>query len=66
MPITAVRCFQVSGPADLPPMEERQLQMLDIYPEFAARGVGLARTTRLTATYVQIDTDDGPSGYISV
>ena len=35
MKISAVRCFQVSGPAQVEPSEERQLQMLDIYPEFA-------------------------------
>ena len=62
MQISAVRCFQVSGPADIPPPEERQLQMLDSYPEYAARPSARAGTTHLTATYVQIDTDDGASG----
>jgi L-rhamnonate dehydratase len=61
--ITAVRCFQLSGRSDHPSNEERQSQMLDIYPEFAARGV----TTRTPggihkATYVEIDTDEGISG----
>ena len=61
--ITSVRCFQVSGRADLPESAERQVGMLDIYPEFAARPPAV-RTPggRLTATYVQIDTDDGASG----
>lgn len=62
MKISAVRCFQVTGPADIAPNEERQLQMLDIYPEYAARGVSQQRTTSLTATYVEIGTDDGVTG----
>ena len=37
MTIRAVRCFQVSGHGDPLPTEERQVGMLDIYPEFAAR-----------------------------
>ena len=59
MKITAVRCFQLSGRADLQSNEERQSQMLDIYPEFAARGV-TARTANSVhkGTYVEIDTDD--------
>lgn len=63
MQITAVRCFQVSGRAELPPNEERQSQMLDIYPEFAARGVAArAANGVLKGTYVEIDTDEGLSG----
>lgn len=62
MKISAVRCFQVSGPANIPPNEERQVGMLDVYPEFAARPVSRQVTTRLTATYVQIDADDGANG----
>ena len=63
MKITEVRFFQVSGRADLPSPEERQSQMLDIYPEFAARGVApRSADGRLTATYVEIVTDDGPTG----
>ena len=62
MKISAVRCFQVSGPADVPPNEERQVGMLDVYPEFAARQPSRQTTTLLTATYVQIDTDEGASG----
>ncbi len=63
MKITAVRCFQVSGPTNLSSNEERQSQMLDIYPEFAARGV-VARSGDgvAQATYVAIDTDEGVSG----
>jgi L-alanine-DL-glutamate epimerase-like enolase superfamily enzyme len=62
MQISAIRCFQVSGPATIAPSEERQLNMLDIYPERAARPAGRQATSRLTATYVQIDADDGSSG----
>jgi L-alanine-DL-glutamate epimerase-like enolase superfamily enzyme len=57
-----VHCFQVSGPVDYPPREERQVGMLDIYPEFAARS-GVARPAeRSTAIYVRIDADDGAYG----
>src|SRR5438270_6224522 len=62
MKITAVRCFQISGPVSIPPMEERQVGMLDVYPEFAARPVSRQAITRVTGTYVQIDTDEGASG----
>lgn len=62
MRIAAVRCFQVTGPADIPPPEERQLQMLDIYPDYAARPAGRGHVTRLTLTYVEVETDDGASG----
>ena len=37
MKITSVRCFEVSGPGDHPKIEERQVGMLDTYPEFAAQ-----------------------------
>ena len=36
--------------------------MLDIYPEYAARLPAQQTVTRLTATYVEIETDSGPSG----
>jgi len=62
MIISAVRCFQVSGEGEFPPLEERQVGMLDIYPEYAARGPSGRTTTRITDTFVQIDTDDGLSG----
>jgi L-rhamnonate dehydratase len=62
MKITNVRCFRVAGPAEIPPNEERQIGMLDIYPEFAARSVPQTPTTRLEAVYVEIDTDEGVRG----
>jgi L-rhamnonate dehydratase len=60
--IRAVRCFQISGhdPGFLSP-EERQSQMLDIHPEFAARGP-ITASDRVEAIYVEIATDDGASG----
>lgn len=63
MKITAARCFQVFGAADYEPAEERQVRMLDIYPEFAARDVGApVPTGQVAATYLRIETDEGPSG----
>ncbi len=63
MKITEVRCFQVFGQTDLPNAEERQVQMLDIYPEFGARGpAARIQDGLISATYVEIATDDGPTG----
>ena len=63
MKITEVRFFQVAGRTDLPEAEERQSQMLDIYPEFGARGPGSRSADGvLKATYVEIATDEGPTG----
>jgi len=63
MKITEVRCFTLVGHSDAPSPEERQSQMLDIYPEFAARGpAARAGDGTLRQTYVEIVTDDGPTG----
>jgi len=64
MKIEAVRCLQVSGMDEYPPAEERQVGMLDVYPEFAARTVGRAATgpRKVTGAYVEIDTDEGLTG----
>lgn len=62
MRIRQVRCFQVSGPANFPPSEERQVGMLDVYPEFAARQPSRQVATRASAVYVEIETDDGARG----
>src|SRR3984893_2059395 len=59
--ICEVRCFQVSGAAEIMPSEERQLQMLDVYPELARRAPG-GGATRVTGTYVEVCTDNGASG----
>ena len=61
MKIDRGHCFQVSGPISYPGAEERQVGMLDIYPEFAAR-TARPRSDRSTAAYVEIDTDAGLSG----
>lgn len=63
MRITELRYFQLVGRSDTPAPEERQSQMLDIYPEFGARGPA-ARTTDglMRQTYVEIMTDEGISG----
>ena len=39
MKIADVRCFKVTGPAAPSLIEERQIGMLDIYPEYAGRTV---------------------------
>ena len=59
--IREVRCFEVSGPAEIMPVEERQLQMLDVYPEFARRPAG-GGAIRVTGTYVEVRTDEGATG----
>ncbi len=59
--IRAVRCFQVSGHGETLWPEERQSQMLDIYPEFSARGPVQA-SDRIEAIYVEIETDAGARG----
>jgi L-alanine-DL-glutamate epimerase-like enolase superfamily enzyme len=61
--IAAVRCFEATGHLDLPPPEERQVGMLDVYPEFAARPP-LPRFAdgEIRAVYVVVETDDGASG----
>lgn len=62
MIIRAVHCFQVSGEGNFSTVEERQVGMLDILPEYAARGVSGRATTKITDTFVRIDTDEGVSG----
>lgn len=60
--VAAVRCFQATGPADVEPSEERQLQMLDVYPENAQKGPPRTRGTRITDTYVEVESDEGAKG----
>jgi len=61
MKVTQVRCFEVSGPATIEASEERQLQMLDVYPELARRGPG-GGADRVTGTYVEVAADEGATG----
>ncbi len=63
MKITKVDLTCVSGPWERPdfPLGDRQVQALDIYPEFNVdRGRG--SSDRLQAIYVEIGTDEGVSG----
>lgn len=62
MKIVEVRCFQVSGSANIPPSEQRQAQMLDIYPDYAARGPNTTPTTRLNSIFVEVVSQSGASG----
>ncbi|MEZ4612571.1 MAG: hypothetical protein R2838_20395, partial [Caldilineaceae bacterium] len=69
MQITDVRLIRVSGTYAGPtfPDGDRQARALDIYPEFnttAPRPVRTPQTGQaLAALYVQIDTDEGISGF---
>jgi L-rhamnonate dehydratase len=61
--IRAVRCVQLSARVELPSPEERQVGMLDTYPEFATRKpVKRSKDGWLYAHYVQIETEDGADG----
>ena len=61
--IGAVRTFQLTGPFEPAPREERQVGMLDIYPEYAARpGTTRGGAGQLTEAYVEIETDEGALG----
>jgi L-alanine-DL-glutamate epimerase-like enolase superfamily enzyme len=65
MRIQEVNLFTVTGSYQGPhfPPGDRQAQQLDIYPEFNARGPAPAPgEAPLTATYVEIVSDDGLSG----
>src|SRR6185503_3466865 len=62
MMIRELRCFQVSGPAQIEGSEERQLQMLDVYPEMARRGPGGGGVDRMTSVYVEVESDQGATG----
>ena len=61
MRIRELHCFEVSGAVHVEPVEERQLQMLDVYPELARRGPG-GGAERITDTYVEVIADDGTIG----
>ncbi len=54
MRISAVRCFEVEGPVEIPAQEERQVGMLDIYPHFASRPPAGPRH-HLEAAYIQVE-----------
>ncbi len=67
MKITDTYLFTVAGQWDAPiyPSSDRQAQMLDIYPEFNALDWAKKRASgiqEISATYVEIMTDQGVSG----
>lgn len=63
MKIAAVKCFKLCGTANYATTEERKVDMLDLYPEFASRSpVNRTPGGRVTALYLEIMTDDGVSG----
>jgi L-rhamnonate dehydratase len=63
MKIDAVRAFKVTGPADVPAIEERSSQQIDIYPEYTGHERSSHKAgAPLTATYIEIGTDEGIAG----
>jgi L-rhamnonate dehydratase len=65
--IADVRCFKVKGPAAPSLIEERQIGMLDIYPEYASRTVtrrspDAQRGTTAEAIFVEVVSDEGHVG----
>src|SRR6266508_3129256 len=65
--IADVRCFKVAGPAAPSLTEERQIGMLDIYPEYANRTVTYRspesqRDAKAEAVYVEVESDEGHIG----
>ena len=65
MKITDVRCLRVSGPAAPSLIEERQIGMLDIYPEYASRTVTRREPqpgAKSEAIYVEVESDEGHVG----
>lgn len=63
MKIDAVRAFKVTGPAELPDIEERTSQQLDVYPEYQRGGRSAHQPgAPLSQTYVEIGTDEGLTG----
>jgi L-rhamnonate dehydratase len=61
--ITAVRLFRLEGRGPAWTFENRAVEQLDLYPDhvLATSGAGDVGT-ELTAWYLTIETDDGPSG----
>lgn len=67
MKIADVRCFTLHGSVVAPPLEERQVGMLDVYADFAARPFTPRKTgadgrSPVSGSYVEIETDDGTVG----
>jgi L-alanine-DL-glutamate epimerase-like enolase superfamily enzyme len=65
MKIADVRCFTVAGTSTAEGPEERQVGMLDVYPDYAAREVArrpVGSGTPIQATYVEVESDEGQVG----
>lgn len=63
MKIVAVGCFKLFGRADYGATEERKVDLLDAYSAFASRQpVNRTPGGRISAIYVEVVTDSGPSG----
>lgn len=61
--VTAVRLFRVEGRGPAWTFENRAVEQLDLYPDHEAATAGAGDVeASLTAWYLTIDTDDGPSG----
>jgi len=61
--ITAVRLFRVEGRAPAWTFEDRAVEQLDLYADHVRATAGAGDVgTHLTAWYVTVETDDGPSG----
>src|SRR3954470_24613597 len=65
--IADIRCFKVFGPAAPSLTEERQIGMLDIYPEYAGRTVTYRSPesqagAKAEAIYVEVESDEGHVG----
>lgn len=63
MKITDVRLFRVEGEGPAWVFEDRSVEPLDLYPSHVGPSAGAGDTSsRLAATYVEIDTDEEVSG----
>ena len=63
MKITAVRSFRVEGEGPAWEFEDRSVESLDRYPGHVQAAAGARDApTHLSASYVEIETDEGPSG----
>lgn len=67
MKIADIRCYNLFGTSTAPASEERQVGMLDIYPDYAARPVPSRATdanggSPIEGAYVEVESDDGVVG----
>lgn len=63
MEIAAVRLFRLEGRGPAWTFENRAVEQLDLYPEHVRATAGAGEVgSHLTAWYLTIETDDGPSG----